>query len=330
MIWMNVIIFLIIVFFFIISYIGIYSKNQVDNRSVQPSGSLKVNTLLPEKSISCLKSKVSCDFDGDCFACNDTETMKCVTIREQDVKEYSYRFKKSDVTITYDGDNKNVKNVKGIKIPNKSIDNKNIDIKDLNNIDIIYIDYKFYDSTIETDILNGNYGNFISYKFNSPKINGDFITIDNIYFNRSNVVYDVPADGDVVIKWFQIRYNNKGYCLKAADEVLPDCVKENGGLLTWTGWTNPESMSWSCLCRYPTFFNGSDCSKLNPNVCMGGTFIVEQRKAPVEGICKCPNGKELIKDYRGVPYCVDPQLKNWYTTYFDTSGDIIQDIKIKN
>lgn len=98
----------------------------------------------------------------------------------------------------------------------------------------------------------------------------------------------------------------KKYCLPK----LPDqpCNLKNGGIWSWTGWTDTERMEWDCLCTYPEIAGGKGCMQLNPNVCKGGNWSYDattSNDAPKAEDCSCSDNHHLLKTKEsGVPLCV--------------------------
>jgi hypothetical protein len=322
MIWMLIIIFIVIFFLFMLAFIGLNNRNK---QTPDKKGALVVNSSLPN-SLECAKNKVTCNNSEQCNSkCTDNVELECVKIQDPTVKEYSYIFSKN-MPIEYLNDSsKSVTNVKNITIPSIDNNGKKVNVDTLKGISTIYINFKYSKDDQETNIINANYGNFISYIKGEQDQN-----IINLTYKISDNVYDISQKGDIAIKWYNINVDNiQGYCVPKTINAIPPCNAQKGGVLTWTGWTNPNAGSWSCICRYPAFSNGGDCGQLNPNVCAGGTFVWNSYELPTDGKCTCNEGNELVKDYRGVPYCVPSEYKKWYTTYFTPTGDIIQDARIK-
>jgi hypothetical protein len=334
MIWILIIIFTVIFFLFILAFVGL---NNINKQTPDKKRALKVNSLLPNKTLKCLNTKVMCDNTEQCEdKCGDMIgnkylPTKCVKIREPIIKEYSYIFSKNKVVITFSHDSKNIINVNSIKIPLTDKNGENINTESLKITPTVYINFKYSTGDENVDILNANYGNFVGYIKDQVNISNTEVNI-SLTFKILNFVYDISQEDeyDIAIKWYTINsYKEQGYCLSPNAEELPPCNTQKGGVLTWTGWTNPDAATWSCICRYPAFSNGGDCGQLNPNVCAGGNFEWIENQLPTDGKCTCNKGNELVKDYRGVPYCVPSEYKKWYTTYFTPTGDIIQDARIK-
>jgi hypothetical protein len=96
------------------------------------------------------------------------------------------------------------------------------------------------------------------------------------------------------------------YCLP--EKPSSGCNAKNGGIWTWTGWSDTERMEWDCLCTYPQIAGGAGCQDLNPNVCAGGTWTYDATtatKAPSVLDCTCPKDFHLLStEPTGVPLCV--------------------------
>lgn len=114
----------------------------------------------------------------------------------------------------------------------------------------------------------------------------------------------VPLDRN---KNQEVKY---GKSEKVCLPTLPDkpCNKENGGIWTWTGWADTESMEWDCLCTYPNIAGGEGCENLNPDVCKEGNWTYNASTAtdaPIPGDCACPSGMHLIStEPSQTPMCV--------------------------
>lgn len=98
----------------------------------------------------------------------------------------------------------------------------------------------------------------------------------------------------------------KSYCLPVKPEQ--DCNKKNGGIWSWTGWSDTNRMEWDCLCTYPQIAGNSGCTNLNPNVCKGGAWSYDATTAnvaPTSKNCKCPNNTQLlVTTPSDIPICV--------------------------
>jgi hypothetical protein len=330
--WILIILVIIIIFLFLLAYEGLKNSNNIPP-SNNTDTDIKLSAL---PRLECTKNKVTCDVTTtsksvDCSnKCSENEEeLICQPIDEYIPKEYSYTFRKQEIAVLYKGD-KNVSNVTSITIPLKDKDGNDVkDISTLNDTTSIYINFKPTINNGEENILNGQYGDFVDYDKNSYVVKRDEgITTINISYKASNDKYNITDDGDVIIKWFNIKKETNKYCVPKKPDLNCDITK--GGILTWTGWSNPNNMGWSCVCRYPAFYNGNDCGQKNPNVCSGGTFTWNDPKVPPTNVsCQCKSGDTLVRDYRGVPYCVDQNLQPWYTSYFTPEGTIIQEARIK-
>jgi len=114
------------------------------------------------------------------------------------------------------------------------------------------------------------------------------------------------ADNDV----FQIRCEEVGggklverkrYCLPRKPDK--PCNEDLGGVWTWT-YNNKE---WECLCTYPEIAGNRGCTKLNPNVCKGGTYNYSAKRSnrgPIPTDCVCPEESIRIVSEDNVPMCV--------------------------
>lgn len=86
----------------------------------------------------------------------------------------------------------------------------------------------------------------------------------------------------------------------APRNAVMQCGKNLGGVLTWSGWSNPDRMEWNCLCQFPSYASNANCTKLNAGIC--SAYDSSQDKnvqnynwnvsmgRPELGICTCPSG----------------------------------------
>ena len=100
------------------------------------------------------------------------------------------------------------------------------------------------------------------------------------------------------------------FCLPA--KPTDECIKENGGIWAWSGWSSTDRMEWNCLCSYPQLAGGNGC-KLNPNVCTKGTWkynALKDNRAPSASDCECKSGDVLMETINieggigGIPLCI--------------------------
>jgi hypothetical protein len=104
--------------------------------------------------------------------------------------------------------------------------------------------------------------------------------------------------------------SSKSVCLPKYPDM--ECGQKYGGLLTWSGWSNPDRMEWDCLCSYPEYASNQNCTKLNPNICGGNPknfdWDATTGKAPDEKFCTCTEGTAKIISRNGLlPLCVPSQ-----------------------
>lgn len=96
------------------------------------------------------------------------------------------------------------------------------------------------------------------------------------------------------------------YCLP--EKPYFGCNAKNGGIWTWTGWSDTERMEWDCLCTYPQIAGGPGCENLNANVCVGGEWNYDATTAsepPSPMNCNCPVNHHLLSTQpKGVPLCI--------------------------
>lgn len=99
------------------------------------------------------------------------------------------------------------------------------------------------------------------------------------------------------------------YCLPKLPES--GCNTKNGGIWTWTGWSDTNRMEWDCLCTYPEISGNPGCTELNPNVCQGDgavwnydASLSSTNIAPTFKNCKCGPNTTLLATTTGVPLCV--------------------------
>lgn len=97
----------------------------------------------------------------------------------------------------------------------------------------------------------------------------------------------------------------KKYCLPVKPEK--PCNEDLGCVWTWTGWASSDNKEWESLCTYPEIAGNKGCTKLNPNVCKGGTYNYSAKhsnRGPIPSDCVCPNGSVHIVSEDNVPMCI--------------------------
>lgn len=101
----------------------------------------------------------------------------------------------------------------------------------------------------------------------------------------------------------------QGVCVPA--DATMECNEERGGLLTWAGWGDPARMEWDCLCSYPSFAGGPNCSP-TPGVCDNGVMdwsVASTKSPPSSSQCKCNAGFTLKTRERDLtPICVPDSM----------------------
>lgn len=113
-------------------------------------------------------------------------------------------------------------------------------------------------------------------------------------------------DNDV----FEIRCQETGIKRKKyCTPKIPDkpCNEDLGGVWVWTGWSSTRTREWECLCAYPEIAGNKGCTKLNPNVCKGGTYGYSAKRSnrgPVPSDCVCSKGSVRITSDNNVPMCI--------------------------
>ena len=126
--------------------------------------------------------------------------------------------------------------------------------------------------------------------------------------------------------------DTQGVCVPA--DAKMDCNEERGGLLTWSGWGDPARMEWDCLCSYPSFAGGPNCSP-TPGVCENGVMewsVKSTQKPPSASQCKCNSGYVLrARSSDSTPICVPKAMSgettggpvNSYTNFYkDLTKDL--------
>ena len=311
MFWILIIISIFIILFFILSMIGL-TYNKTPSLTLVPD--LTTDTKDNHSRTICQKQKVKCYNKDDCDRmCMDNIEMDCIKLDNNITNEYIYKFTNQNSI-----NNNNVNSVTQITIPIKDKNNKLVLFNNIHESKFIYVNFK------PSDTINYN-SNFISYSITNSQINDINIIIDVSFFKNLTTIKDISNIKDFDIKIIEIdTTSGEGVCAPIKTKGLPKCDTTKGGMLVWTGWTQPEAdMEWQCICNYPAFASGDGCSKINSNVCIGGQFDWEKNQLPTEATCTCNTGMTEIRDYRGVPYCVPSEKVGWYTNYFQTNGDII-------
>jgi len=113
--------------------------------------------------------------------------------------------------------------------------------------------------------------------------------------------------------------NNYGNTQKicAPANAITNCNEKYGGVLTWTGFPEINSMQWNCLCSYPNLASTPGCN-LNADVCKGGNFTWDvtdpNNSNPSTATCNCPAGYQLITDVvEHVPRCIPNEIGAGFT-----------------
>jgi len=95
------------------------------------------------------------------------------------------------------------------------------------------------------------------------------------------------------------------YCLPIKPEQ--PCDLANGGIWTYTGWSDNENMEWDCTCVYPQVAGGNGCQNLNPNICKGGVWdfnALISETGPTTDNCTCGADHIKITTDEGIPLCI--------------------------
>jgi hypothetical protein len=316
MFWILIFISIFIIIFFILSIIGL-SYNKTPKLTLVPDFS--TDTTDNHSRTLCLKQKVNCYNDDDCDRmCMEKNNiqMVCQKLNNNTTYEYIFKFAKNQNSIKKG--NENVNSVTQITIPVKDKNNKLVLFNNIRESKFIYINFK------PDDDVNYNY-NFICYSITNSQLNDSNIIIDISFFKNLTTIKNISDKEAIDIKIIDIdTQSEEGVCAPANKNELPKCDITKGGMLVWSGWTQPEAdMGWQCICNYPAFASGEGCSKINANVCIGGKLDWKENQLPTEATCTCDKDMTEIRDYRGVPYCVPSEKVGWYTNYFQTNGDII-------
>lgn len=98
--------------------------------------------------------------------------------------------------------------------------------------------------------------------------------------------------------------DDRRYCLPTKPEQ--PCNEKLGGVWTWSGWADTRNKEWECLCTYPEIAGNRGCTKLNPNVCRGGTYTYKPSmdRGPLPSDCKCPRNTVQVVTEGDVPMCI--------------------------
>ncbi len=315
MFWILIFISVFIIIFFILSIIGL-TYNKTPKITLVPDFS--TDTSDNHSRTYCKKQKVKCYNPDDCKRmCMDDEVMTCQKLNNNITDEYIFQFARDTIPLKKN-DNNSLTSLSQITLPDRDKNNKIVLFNTIHESKFIYINFK------PSDTINYN-SNFICYSIISSQINNSNIIVDTKFFKNFSNIQNIVDDKDIDVKIINIDYNSgEGVCAPINVSGIPSCDTNKGGMLVWSGWTQPEAdMEWQCICNYPAFASDKGCSKINSNVCIGGKFDWENGQLPTEGTCTCNTGMTEIRDYRGVPYCVPSEKVDWYTNYFRTNGDII-------
>lgn len=86
----------------------------------------------------------------------------------------------------------------------------------------------------------------------------------------------------------------------ALREAEMKCGKNLGGVLTWSGWSNPDRMEWNCICQFPSYASNQNCTQFNSGICSAYDTAKKQTTSgfnwdvsvgrPELGTCTCPAG----------------------------------------
>ena len=106
------------------------------------------------------------------------------------------------------------------------------------------------------------------------------------------------------------------------------CDKQHGGVLTWQGYSDLNTMEFGCLCSVPDYAGASaDCSKINANICPSGTFswdmTTQTTTAPDASNCQCnPGFVKMITNVGQKPFCVPEALTSGTNFYEKTATKV--------
>jgi hypothetical protein len=120
----------------------------------------------------------------------------------------------------------------------------------------------------------------------------------------------VTKDEDTPVSCFNLKgdsTSSMGVCVSEKDKPVAECNFKNGGVWEWTGIKESENMLWECVCMYPEIAGGTDCGKINSNVCSKGTWTYDatiSSSPPSVDYCKCDDNYTKILSNDGVPMCV--------------------------
>ena len=227
----------------------------------------------------CAKQKVKCKNKDDCKKmCMDVNEMDCVKLNNNKTVEYIFSFVRNTVSLKNNIDN-SLNSLTQITLPVKDKDNKIVLFNTISDSKFIYVNFK------PSDTVNYN-TNFVCYSIENSKINDTNMVIDISFFKNLTTTKNIFQDQNIDIKIINIdTESGEGVCIQENITKLPDCDTTKGGMLVWSGWTEPEAeMEWQCICNYPAFASGEGCSKVNSNVCIGGTFEWEKNQITGEAI----------------------------------------------
>jgi hypothetical protein len=117
----------------------------------------------------------------------------------------------------------------------------------------------------------------------------------------------------------------------APREAIMKCGKNLGGVLTWSGWANPDRMEWNCLCQFPSYASNDNCSQFNSGIC--SAYNATQNKfvsgynwnvsmgRPEWGSCTCPTGFTRQTSLSNqIQRCVPNEISGLYADLQTASG----------
>lgn len=95
-----------------------------------------------------------------------------------------------------------------------------------------------------------------------------------------------------------------GVCM--TDEQAPvECNTYKGGRLMLA---SDSVARWICLCTDETFWSGTSCNDLNPDVCEHGAFLYNARD---DYLCICPEPYKKVV-LNGKPHCLENHMSNFF------------------
>ncbi len=99
-------------------------------------------------------------------------------------------------------------------------------------------------------------------------------------------------------------------CMVSIKDPTSVCNADYGGELVLQPSADGNSMVWGCQCNYSDYVSenpsGKEFCQLLPNVCKNGKFNWNaENEAPEDATCVCPDNYKMVKDFNGVPTCIE-------------------------